>query len=435
MLTIGLTGNVAAGKSAVAAMLEARGATVLDADRIVRTLQTPGEPVYQAIVARFGPTVVSTDGSLDRDALRRQMLCDPRAREALNAIVHPAVADRQAVRIEEVRARGDCVVVQDIPLLFEVLDPRDFDLVILVDAPEAVRRERLVRDRGLDPREADRLIRTQMPAADKRARADLILENTGTLGDLEQQVAQHWPGLRRRAALSFPPAGRIVAVLAHPDDEAYALGGTLARYADAGSPCHLICLTDGAAGTRSAETPAALGRRRRADLGSAARILRLASHRVLDFVDGGLVPDDPAGPEAVAAALEELSPDLVLTFGPDGLTGHPDHRATSRWTAIAHRRLATRTRSRLAYITCDGDAMAGFPESLHTRPLGEIAVRLDIRPWADTKQRAIEAHGTQAPPFALNDPAVRPLFTAEWFATDPPAGPPVGAFPPPVKAA
>lgn len=199
MLHIALTGNAAAGKSAVADLLRDWGATVIDADAIVHGLQQPGTAVFDAIVARFGRAMVAADGSLDRAALRARVLADPGERRSLEAIVHPAVeAERQRLLVEA-RGSADAVVVSDIPLLFEVMDPGGFDAVILVDAPEPLRRERLVRLRGLSEREAAALIAAQLPAEGKRAQADFVIDNDGTRETLRDRTWLVWRKLRSRA--------------------------------------------------------------------------------------------------------------------------------------------------------------------------------------------------------------------------------------------
>jgi dephospho-CoA kinase len=192
MLSVALTGNAASGKSSVCALFAGWGATVIDADRLVREVQAPGSPVLDAIRERFGPGVLRSDGALDRAALRRIVFADPAARAALNAIVHPAVQARRATLLAEARARGDRIVVSDIPLLFEVLDPAQFDVVVLVDAPDSVRRERLVRDRGLLPEEADRLLAAQLPSGPKRARSHVVIDNDGSRDALRAQAEHAW---------------------------------------------------------------------------------------------------------------------------------------------------------------------------------------------------------------------------------------------------
>ena len=199
MLNVALTGNIAAGKSAVAELFRRWSATVIDADAIVREVQAPGAPVMRAIVERFGPSVVGLDGSLDRPALRRRVMADPEALAALNRIVHPAVDARRAALLAEAAARGDPLVVSDIPLLFEAADPDAFDVIVLVDAPEEVRLARLLARRGLEAEEARRMIAAQMPSRDKRPRSDYIIENHGDLEALERAARVVWRALRSRA--------------------------------------------------------------------------------------------------------------------------------------------------------------------------------------------------------------------------------------------
>jgi dephospho-CoA kinase len=199
MLNVALTGNIAAGKSAVAELFRRWGATVLDADAIVREVQAAGGPVMGRIAERFGLTVVRPDGSLDRPALRRIVMADAGAREALERIVHPAVYARRAELAAEAEARGDRIVVSDIPLLFESGDPEEFDAVVLVDAPESVRQRRLVEHRGLSAAEAQEMIRAQLSASAKRARSDFVIDNDGDLAALERAASEVWRALLARA--------------------------------------------------------------------------------------------------------------------------------------------------------------------------------------------------------------------------------------------
>ncbi len=192
MRILGLTGNIAAGKSAVAARLSALGAHLVDADILAREAVAPGSPALAAIVARWGPGVLSEAGTLDRPALRRIVFSDATERAALDAIVHPEVGRRRETAVAAAEAAGAELVICDIPLLFEAGLADTVDAVILVDAPEALRRERLIRDRGLSPAEADAMIAAQMPSAQKRARAEYIIENTGTREALAAQVDALW---------------------------------------------------------------------------------------------------------------------------------------------------------------------------------------------------------------------------------------------------
>lgn len=198
-LNIGLTGNIAAGKSTVTDLFRGWGATILDADQLVRESQVPGSPVLARIVAEFGAGILRSDGSLDRPALRALVLADPAARTALEAIVHPAVQRRREALLDEARRRGDSIVVNDIPLLFEALDPREFDAVILVDAPNAIRIDRLIRGRSIAPAEAERLLEAQMPSALKRPISDYIIENDADRATLESRARAVWNTLQARA--------------------------------------------------------------------------------------------------------------------------------------------------------------------------------------------------------------------------------------------
>lgn len=199
MLVIGLTGNIGSGKSTVAQLLSERGATIIDADVLARRAVEFGTPAYDKIVERWGTSIVGPDRQLDRSALRRTVFSDANQLEELNEIVHPEVENLRQRLLDDARQRGDRVVVCDIPLLFEKHMAPRFDRIVLVDAPRPLRLERLVRDRGLRETEAMDMIAAQMPAELKRAGADFILENAGTLNALEQQVAEVWAQLLQEA--------------------------------------------------------------------------------------------------------------------------------------------------------------------------------------------------------------------------------------------
>jgi len=197
MLNVALTGNIAAGKSTVAALFRRWGATLIDADQLVREVQSPGSPVLAAIGRRFGANLIDAAGRLDRDALRRRVLSDPAALADLNALVHPAVLERRAALEAEARARGDRIVISDIPLLFEASDPAAFDVVILVDAPAEVRRARLLATRGLSAEEADRMLAAQAPSGPKRARSTYVIDNDADRAALEAKTRVVWSELLR----------------------------------------------------------------------------------------------------------------------------------------------------------------------------------------------------------------------------------------------
>jgi len=192
MLSVALTGNIAAGKSTVADLFERWGATLIDADRLVREAQAPGTAVLRAIADRFGPDVLDRSGALDRPVLRRLVMADPAALADLNRIVHPDVLRRRAALEAEARARGDRIVVSDIPLLFEAGDPAAFEAVVLVDAPLEVRRARLLTERGLAAEDADRMLAAQAPSVPKRARSTHVIDNDGDRTALEARAREVW---------------------------------------------------------------------------------------------------------------------------------------------------------------------------------------------------------------------------------------------------
>ena len=200
MLNVALTGNIASGKSSVVELFRDWGATVVDADELTREAQAPGSAVLAAIAGRFGADVLNPDGSLDRAGLRAKVMGDDEALAALNALVHPAVKARRDDLQRQAADRGDLILVNDIPLLFEVLDPAKFDVVILVDAPVAVRRTRLRSLRQLSNEDADRMIAAQMPAERKRPKSDFVIENAGTIQELAAAAKLVFDDLRRRAA-------------------------------------------------------------------------------------------------------------------------------------------------------------------------------------------------------------------------------------------
>jgi dephospho-CoA kinase len=200
MYRVGLTGNVAAGKSTVTDLLAAWGAHVVDADQLVRQLQSPGQPVFEAIVERFGSDMVTEEGQLDRGALRRLILSDDSKRESLNALVHPAVETAREEAEERAGEEGVKIIVHSIPLLFEVMNPQDFDGILLVDAPEATRKQRLIEIRGMEPSQAEALIQAQIPALRKRDRATWIIDNAGPQDQLEPAARQIWEDIQGRAA-------------------------------------------------------------------------------------------------------------------------------------------------------------------------------------------------------------------------------------------
>ena len=197
MLVVGLTGNIASGKSTVSRLLSARGATIVDSDALARRAVERGTRGLERIAAQWGQRVLTADGDLDRAALRAIVFEHAGERERLNEIVHPEVERMRDQLLREARERGDRVVVCDIPLLFERGLSDRFDRIVLVDAPRALRLERLVRDRGLSETDAAAMIDAQMPSEAKRPSADIIIDNAGTLAELEARVADAWEALLR----------------------------------------------------------------------------------------------------------------------------------------------------------------------------------------------------------------------------------------------
>ncbi|MDX1578367.1 MAG: dephospho-CoA kinase, partial [Gemmatimonadota bacterium] len=194
-LRLGLPGSVAAGTSSVGRRFAGGGAWRIDADELAREAVRPGEPALERIRERWGHAVISADGSLDRDALRRAAFRDPDERAALERIVHGAVGHLREVRRAEARAAGASVVVEEIPLLFEVGLEDEFDAVIAVDAPRATRAERAARHRGWTAEDFRRVEESQLAPAEKRARAHRVIENDGTPEDLEREARALWDDL------------------------------------------------------------------------------------------------------------------------------------------------------------------------------------------------------------------------------------------------
>jgi dephospho-CoA kinase len=382
MLNVGLTGNVASGKSTVVTHFAAWGATVLDADRLVREEQAPGTPTHDAIIDAFGPDVLLADGTLDRAWLRRRILQDDTARARLNGIVHPAVRKRRARLADTADARGDAVLVNDIPLLFEVLDPDQFDLVVLVDAPTDLRRQRLVEHRGLAAEDADRLIETQLASVDKRERSHIVIENTGSLGALQRSAWDAWREIRHAAARATDGGrGPLLIVIAHGEDLIATMRGTVARYGDAEVGVHLVSAT------------------------TAPSVKGLSGIVALGRAPGTLDPDDATATSTVAKAVADGRPTTVVTFGPDGLNGDADHQAVHAWTRQALSHLAAPPR-----LICLANAPR--PQAALTDP---ILFGIDVRPWAELE---VPAGGPATIPCGLSKRSTRTqaeMPGREWY--------------------
>ncbi|MGZ4540727.1 MAG: dephospho-CoA kinase [Blastococcus sp.] len=189
MLRIGLTGGIGSGKSTVSGLLAACGAVIVDADRIAREVVEPGTPGLAAVVEAFGDAVLTPDGALDRPALAAVVFADPEARRRLDGIVHPLVRQRAAELARE--APEDAVVVHDVPLLVETGQTGSYDVVLVVEADLGTRLARLVA-RGLPEADARARIAAQATDEQRRAAADVVLDNSGTRDELAAQVDRFW---------------------------------------------------------------------------------------------------------------------------------------------------------------------------------------------------------------------------------------------------
>ncbi|MEU8171983.1 dephospho-CoA kinase [Microbispora hainanensis] len=198
MLKVGLTGGIGSGKSEVSRLLAARGAVVVDADKIAREVVEPGTPGLAEIVEAFGEDVLRPDGTLDRERLGAIVFADAEKLKVLNGIVHPKVGERSE-RLQR-EAPDDAVVVYDVPLLAENNLAPLYDVVIVVDTPDDVRLERLQRFRGMREEDARARIAAQASREDRLRIADIVIRNEGSLDDLEAQVDKVWQDLSSRVA-------------------------------------------------------------------------------------------------------------------------------------------------------------------------------------------------------------------------------------------
>jgi dephospho-CoA kinase len=202
MLRIGLTGGIGSGKSEVSRRLAALGAVVLDADQAARDVVAPGTPGLARVAAAFGAGVLLPDGSLDRAKLGEMVFADKEARGRLNAIIHPLIHEHMAAAEKQAAAGGTAVIVHDIPLLAEGGRSRyaGFDLVIVVDVPPELQVERLTGNRGMTAEDAAARMASQAAREQRLAIADIVIDNSGTLADLDKRVREVWADLRARAA-------------------------------------------------------------------------------------------------------------------------------------------------------------------------------------------------------------------------------------------
>ncbi len=197
MLTIGLTGGIAAGKDSVAQILETQGAEIIDADKIARKLLEPGQAAFDKVVSAFGRDILDFEGSIDRKILADIVFKDETKREDLNSILHPAIIDEEWNKVLAVKRRNpEAIAVINAALLIESGNYKDVDKVILVVANEALVIKRLMERDGLSREEALSRIASQMPEDEKRNYADYIIENNGSLEELRKKVRQLFKALK-----------------------------------------------------------------------------------------------------------------------------------------------------------------------------------------------------------------------------------------------
>ena len=221
MKLVGLTGGIGSGKSSVSERLEARGAEIIDADAITRSLQQPGQPVFEAMVDRWGERIVASDGTLDRAAVAGIVFADEAEREAIGKIVHPAVRAEMRARMDTA-ATTDRVVVLDVPLLAEGGGRRGTSGVIVVDCPVEVAIDRLVTHRGFDRADAEARVAAQATREQRLAMADFVVDNGGGLDQLDREVERCWAWLRDLPPTPWPP----------PDEAEDAVAAQAARDAE-----------------------------------------------------------------------------------------------------------------------------------------------------------------------------------------------------------
>ena len=199
MLRVGLTGGIGAGKSEVSRRLAAQGAVVIDADLIAREVVAPGTDGLAEVIAAFGPAVLGPDGGLDRVALGDIVFADEQKLAALNSIVHPRVAARMR-EVEDAAGAGS-VIVHDVPLIAENGLAGGYDVVVVVDVPPRIQLDRLVRLRGMSREQARARMAAQASREQRLAIATIVVDNSGSLAELDRQVGELWAELRRRMSV------------------------------------------------------------------------------------------------------------------------------------------------------------------------------------------------------------------------------------------
>jgi dephospho-CoA kinase len=197
MLKVGLTGGIGAGKSEVSQRLASYGALVIDADQIARAVVEPGTPGLAQVVGLFGTGVLAPDGTLDRQRLGEIVFGDDELRAKLNSIIHPLVGAR--LRELEQGADADAILIEDVPLIAENDLAGFYDLVVVVDVPPRLQEERLIRDRGMTPDQVAARMAAQASREQRLAIASIVVDNSGSLAELDREVGELWAELSRRA--------------------------------------------------------------------------------------------------------------------------------------------------------------------------------------------------------------------------------------------
>ncbi|MDW7652309.1 MAG: dephospho-CoA kinase [Bacillota bacterium] len=197
MLVVGLTGGIATGKSTVGKLFAELGAYRIDTDMLARQVVEPGEPAYVAIVHFFGEGIIGPDGRLDRQRLAAAVFSDPKKLDALNKMTHPPVRTLLQAKLEQARSEGECIVLVEVPLLYEAGFDRDVDCVVVVFTDEQTQLARLMARNGFSEDEARQRILAQMPVAEKAARADYVIDNSKAPDNTKAQVTELWHTLRQ----------------------------------------------------------------------------------------------------------------------------------------------------------------------------------------------------------------------------------------------
>jgi dephospho-CoA kinase len=199
LLKIAITGGAGSGKSTVARMFEELGAEVLDADQVARDAVAVGAPAWQELRRLFGADFFNLNGTLNRSKLAQKVFADPDARRALDALIHPLVAQELQSKVADLEGRGVDLVLVEVPLLFEAGQEASFDRVIVVTVPQAEQIRRLTSRDHRGTKEIQGILQAQWPLPDKVARADYVVDNAGELSATRDQVKNLWEKLQKSA--------------------------------------------------------------------------------------------------------------------------------------------------------------------------------------------------------------------------------------------